>query len=91
MEGDGRILPPTLLLDNQMRDGQPVVALESTIIAHGMPHPQNLETAQALEQTTLIGSDVIQTIAAMSDADVMTALGEPVVVDYVRLNIDARV
>src|ERR1051325_341442 len=33
-----------------LADNRPVVALESTIIAHGMPHPQNLETAQALEQ-----------------------------------------
>lgn len=29
--------------------GRPVVALESTIIAHGMPFPRNLETARALE------------------------------------------
>jgi pseudouridylate synthase len=28
---------------------QPIVALESTIITHGMPYPQNLETAQAVE------------------------------------------
>ncbi len=28
---------------------QPVVALESTIISHGMPYPQNLETAQQVE------------------------------------------
>jgi pseudouridine-5'-phosphate glycosidase len=27
-----------------------VVALESTVIAHGLPHPQNLETARALEE-----------------------------------------
>ena len=32
-----------------LREGAPVVALESTIIAHGMPYPQNLETAQAVE------------------------------------------
>ena len=32
-----------------LQHGQPVVALESTIIAHGMPFPQNLETAQAVE------------------------------------------
>jgi len=30
-----------------LENGKPVVALESTIIAHGMPHPQNIETAQA--------------------------------------------
>jgi pseudouridine-5'-phosphate glycosidase len=29
--------------------GTPVVALESTIITHGMPHPQNIETAQTVE------------------------------------------
>jgi pseudouridylate synthase len=29
--------------------GQPVVALESTIIAHGMPYPKNLETAMEVE------------------------------------------
>jgi len=29
---------------------QPVVALESTVIAHGLPRPQNLETAQRVEQ-----------------------------------------
>ena len=27
--------------------GKPVVALESTIISHGMPYPQNVETASA--------------------------------------------
>lgn len=31
--------------------GEPVVALESTIITHGMPWPQNLETARAIEAT----------------------------------------
>ncbi len=33
-----------------LASGQPVVALESTIISHGLPYPQNLETAQAVEQ-----------------------------------------
>ena len=31
------------------RDRRPVVALESTIITHGMPYPKNLETALMLE------------------------------------------
>jgi pseudouridine-5'-phosphate glycosidase len=30
-------------------DGSPIVALESTIITHGMPFPHNLETARAVE------------------------------------------
>ena len=33
-----------------IRDRHPVVALESTVIAHGLPRPQNLQTAQRLEQ-----------------------------------------
>ena len=28
-------------------EGKPVVALESTIISHGMPYPQNVETAKS--------------------------------------------
>lgn len=33
-----------------LRKGQPVVALESTIIAHGMPYPKNVETALSVEK-----------------------------------------
>ena len=33
-----------------IRSGKPVVALESTIISHGMPYPQNVETALKVEQ-----------------------------------------
>lgn len=33
-----------------LQNGAPVVALESTIISHGMPYPQNVETALAVEQ-----------------------------------------
>jgi len=32
-----------------LKANDPVVALESTIISHGMPHPQNIETARAVE------------------------------------------
>ncbi len=34
-----------------LSEGRPVVALESTIISHGMPYPQNVETALRVEQT----------------------------------------
>ena len=34
-----------------LAEGRPVVALESTIISHGMPYPQNVETALKVEQT----------------------------------------
>jgi pseudouridine-5'-phosphate glycosidase len=37
-------------VQNALRDKKPVVALESTVIAHGLPFPQNLETALGLEK-----------------------------------------
>jgi pseudouridine-5'-phosphate glycosidase len=44
---------------------QPVVALESTIVAHGMPFPQNLETAQMVESIIREGDAVPATIAIL--------------------------
>ena len=46
-----------------LRDGKPVVALESTIISHGMPYPQNVETALRVEQTIRDNGAVPATIA----------------------------
>ena len=43
--------------------GKPVVALESTIISHGMPYPQNVETALLVEKTIRDGGAVPATIA----------------------------
>ncbi len=43
--------------------GRPVVALESTIISHGMPYPRNLETARAVEQVVREAGAVPATIA----------------------------
>lgn len=45
--------------------GNPVVALESTIITHGMPYPQNLETAQTVEQAVREAGAVPATIAVL--------------------------
>ncbi|OWY09137.1 pseudouridine-5-phosphate glycosidase [Thioclava sp. F42-5] len=44
---------------------RPIVALESTIITHGMPYPQNLETAQAVEAEIRKAGAVPATIAVM--------------------------
>ena len=46
-----------------LQAGQPVVALESTIISHGMPYPQNVETALRVEQTIRENGAVPATIA----------------------------
>ena len=38
-------------VEEALRSNRPVVALESTIISHGMPYPQNVETAMKVEET----------------------------------------
>jgi pseudouridine-5'-phosphate glycosidase len=43
--------------------GKPVVALESTIISHGMPYPQNVQTARDVEQVIRDAGAVPATIA----------------------------
>ena len=45
--------------------GKPVVALESTIISHGMPYPQNVETALMVEKTIRENGAVPATIAVI--------------------------
>ena len=45
--------------------GKPVVALESTIISHGMPYPKNVETALLVEQTIRDNGAVPATIAVI--------------------------
>ncbi len=48
-----------------MRDGRAVVALESTIISHGMPFPQNVEMATEVEQIVRDEGAVPATIAVL--------------------------
>ena len=46
--------------------GTPIVALESTIITHGMPYPQNLEMARKVEATVRAGGAEPATIAVLN-------------------------
>jgi len=46
-----------------LEQGKPVVALESTIISHGMPYPQNVETAMNVEKLIRENGAVPATIA----------------------------
>ena len=48
-----------------LRTGKPVVALESTIISHGMPYPQNVETALKVENAIRENGAVPATIAVI--------------------------
>lgn len=51
--------------------GRPVVALESTVLAHGLPRPRNLELGRAMEDDVRAGGAVPATIGVVA--------GEPVV------------
>jgi pseudouridine-5'-phosphate glycosidase len=63
-------MTPPLDLAPEIRDalaqGRPVVALESTIVTHGMPHPRNVETARAVEETVRANGAVPATIAVLA-------------------------
>lgn len=48
-----------------LSQNNPIVALESTVIAHGLPYPNNLETALALEQIVRENGAVPATIAVL--------------------------
>lgn len=58
-----------LTITDEVRDalasGQPVVALESTIISHGMPYPQNVAMARTVEGIVRDGGAVPATIAVL--------------------------
>jgi pseudouridine-5'-phosphate glycosidase len=55
--------------------GRPVVALESTLISHGLPHPRNLEGALASEAAVRAAGAVPATIA-ISDGRILVGLDE---------------
>jgi pseudouridine-5'-phosphate glycosidase len=50
-------------VDEAMRQQRPVVALESTVIAHGLPRPQNLQTANRLQEIVRETGAIPATIA----------------------------
>lgn len=55
--------------------GQAIVALESTIISHGMPYPQNVQTAREVEAIVRAGGAVPATIAVL-DGKIRVGLSE---------------
>lgn len=67
-----------------LRDGAPVVALESAVISHGLPHPSGLEAAAILEADVTAGGAVPATVAVVrgrivvgADRDELTLLTAP--------------
>ncbi|MCX5516040.1 pseudouridine-5-phosphate glycosidase [Kaistia algarum] len=62
-------LDQTLLFSDEVRaakaEGRPIVALETTIVTHGMPYPENVETALAVERIVRAAGAVPATIAIL--------------------------
>jgi len=50
-------------VENALNSKQPIVALESTIISHGMPYPENIETALMVEDTVRANNAIPASIA----------------------------
>ena len=59
------VIDKTAEVSEAQQTGQPVVALESTIITHGMPYPQNIETARRVEAEVRANGAVPATIAVL--------------------------
>jgi pseudouridylate synthase len=62
-------------VDDAIRDQRPVVALESTVIAHGLPRPQNLQTANRL-QDVVRESGAIPGMIAIVDGKLSVGLND---------------
>lgn len=58
-----------------MEEKRPIVALESTIISHGMPYPQNVQTAKEVEQVIRDNGAVPATIAIL-DGNIKIGLND---------------
>jgi pseudouridine-5'-phosphate glycosidase len=54
---------------------RPIVALESTVISHGLPYPRNLDTATRLEQVVRDGGAIPATIAVF-DGEIYAGLSQ---------------
>lgn len=61
---------------NALTSKKPIVALESTVIAHGLPYPQNLETARRLEKAVRDNGAFPATIAVLN-GEFCVGLNEP--------------
>ncbi|HEX8285677.1 MAG TPA: pseudouridine-5'-phosphate glycosidase [Pyrinomonadaceae bacterium] len=62
---DDKLIHLSEEVEAAVREGRAVVALESTVISHGLPRPQNLETARRLEQAVREGGAVPATVAVL--------------------------
>lgn len=64
-----------------LREGAPVVALESTIISHGMPYPRNVETALKVEKTVRDNGAIPATIGII-DGEIIIGMSPEQIEDF---------
>ena len=83
-----------LTVADEVRDalagGRPVVALESTIISHGFPYPENLDLARMVEATVRAGGGVPATIG-VADGRVRVGLDDALLERFARDRDAAKV
>jgi pseudouridine-5'-phosphate glycosidase len=60
------LITPSAEVAKALSKGAPIVALESTIITHGMPYPQNLEVARQVEADVRAAGAVPATMAVLN-------------------------
>ena len=65
-------------VQSALNAGKPVVALESTIISHGMPYPRNVETALRVEETVRAAGAIPATICVIGGKIVVGASREDI-------------
>ena len=69
------------LVAEALASGKPVVALESTIISHGMPYPRNVETARLVEKTVLDNGAIPATIGII-DGEVVSGMTDEEIEEF---------
>ena len=72
-----------------LADGRPVCALESTIVAHGMPFPENLELAQEVEQI-LQDKGVVPATIAVRDGVCRVGISDEELHDLAKAGMEGR-
>ena len=71
----------SLEVQQALKEGRAVVALESTIISHGMPYPKNVETAMKVEKTVRDNGAVPATIGIVN-GEIIVGMSEEQIEDF---------
>ncbi len=69
------LLRPSPEVEAALAEGHPIVALESTLISHGLPYPANVEVARASEAAVRMAGAVPATVA-IRDGTILVGLGD---------------